>query len=78
MALLHERIFKCLSSLSASTPPSELQALNVYLATGRMPKAPSKGMKVNAHVEKSLLEKLAGKPMNDVVKRVGIVNLVRR
>ena len=36
-----------LSSLSASTPLSELQALDHYLATGRMPKAPSKGAKVS-------------------------------
>ena len=68
-----------LSSLSASTPLSELQALDHYLATGRMPKAPTKGTKVNLAGDKeSLLTSLAGTSMNGIAERAGIVDLLAR
>ena len=49
------------------------------MATGRMPKAPSKGTKVTSPGEKeSLLKSLAGMSMNDVVERAGIVDVMAR
>jgi len=62
-----------MSSLSASSPLCEFQALDQFLATGRMPTAPSKVEKPHMpEVKERILKALTGKPMEEVCENAGI------